>query len=308
MPPPNVTGVLHLGHALENTLMDIMIRFQRMRGKKALLLPGTDHAAVATQSKVEKLLVEGKLEGSQKIENPREELGREGLLEKIRESYQLSQKRYGSPNIHADLRQWGYRCSRKRVARIMREAGMRAKTVKRFKVTTQSKHKLPVSDNLLKRDFTVTEANRVWVSDITYIWTLQGWMYLCVILDLWDHKVVGWSMEKRLTAELAILALRNAVMLRLPPEGLILHSDRGVQYASEAFRKDLQRFGMLQSMSRKGDCWDNAVAESFFSILKRELVYHETYRTRQEARLSVFEYIEGCQRGFEGACRCFCQE
>ena len=215
------------------------------------------------------------------------------LFEKIKDSYYQSKRRYGSPNIHKDLQEWGFGCGRKRVARIMREAGLRAKIVKRFRVTTQSKHTLPVAENLLQRDFTVREPNRVWVSDITYVWTLQGWMYLCIVLDLWDHKVVGWSMEKRLMAELATSALRNAVMLRQPSEGLIFHSDRGIQYASKEFRDELQRYGMKQSMSRKGDCWDNAVAESFFSILKRELVYHETYRTRQDARLSVFEYIEG---------------
>lgn len=215
------------------------------------------------------------------------------LLIKIRESYRLSRGRYGSPNIHADLREWGYRCSRKRVARLMRAEGIRSKSVKRFRVTTQSKHMLPVAENLLQRDFTAREANRVWVSDITYVWTWQGWMYLCVILDLWDRKVVGWSMGERLMSELATSALKKAVALRRPPEGLVFHSDRGAQYASDAFKDELRQFGMIQSMSRKADCWDNAVAESFFGILKRELVHHETYRTRQAARLSVFEYIEG---------------
>jgi transposase InsO family protein len=216
------------------------------------------------------------------------------LLGKIRESHGLSKGRYGSPNIHEDLRDWGYRCGRKRVARLMRESGLRSKVVRRFRVTTQSKHKLPVAENLLARDFTASAPNRVWVSDITYLWTQQGWLYLCVILDLWDRKVVGWSMGERLVADLAVDALRKAVRLRRPPEGrLVFHSDRGVQYASEAFRAELRRCKMLQSMSRKGDCWDNAVAESFFSILKRELVYHEIYRTRAEARLSVFQYIEG---------------
>jgi transposase InsO family protein len=215
------------------------------------------------------------------------------LLGRIRESHGLSLGRYGSPNIHEDLREWGYRCGRKRVARLMREACIRSRVVKRFKVTTQSKHKLPVAENLLARDFTASAPNRTWVSDITYLWTRQGWLYLCVILDLWDRKVVGWSMGERLGADLAVDAFRKAVMLRRPLEGLVFHSDRGVQYASEVFRAELRKVRMLQSMSRKGDCWDNAVAESFFGILKRELVYHETYRTRTEARLSVFQYIEG---------------
>lgn len=215
------------------------------------------------------------------------------LLGKIRESHRLSSGRYGSPNIHKDLRQWGYRCGKKRVARLMRESGIRSKVARRFRVTTQSKHGLPVAENLLQRNFTASAPNRIWVSDITYLWTQQGWLYLCVILDLWDRKVVGWCMEERLTANLAVTALRRAIALRRPTEGVMFHSDRGVQYASEGFRAELLRYTMVQSMSRKGDCWDNAVAESFFSILKRELVYHETYRTRADARLSVFQYIEG---------------
>lgn len=215
------------------------------------------------------------------------------LLEKIRESHRRSKGIYGSPNIHEDLCESNFRCGRKRVARLMKEAGIRSKVARRFKVTTQSKHTLPVAENLLKRDFSVPLPNRVWVSDITYLWTRQGWLYLCVILDLWDRKVVGWSIHERLRSELAVDALNKAVALRKPGEGLVFHSDRGVQYASEAFRAELLKYKMRQSMSRKGDCWDNAVAESFFGILKRELVYHETYITRQEARLSVFQYIEG---------------
>jgi len=215
------------------------------------------------------------------------------LLEKIRESYRESRGRYGSPNIHEDLRQWDYRCSRKRVARLMREAGLRAKTIRRFRVTTESKHTLPVAENLLQRQFSAEAAGKVWVSDITYLWTRQGWLYLCVIMDLWDRKVVGWSIGERLTADLAVEALRKAVMRRQPQEGLMFHSDRGIQYCSEVFRTELRRHVMLQSMSRKGNCWDNAVAESFFGILKRELVYHEMYRTRDDARLSLFQYIEG---------------
>jgi transposase InsO family protein len=215
------------------------------------------------------------------------------LLVKIRESHRLSKGLYGSPNIQEDLREQDERVGRKRVARLMREAGIRSKVAKRFKVTTQSKHDLPVADNLLRRNFTALAPGRAWVSDITYLWTREGWLYLCVVLDLWDRKVVGWSRNERLVSELAVDALRKAVALRKPPAGLVFHSDRGVQYASEAFRAELAIQGMVQSMSRKGDCWDNAVAESFFAILKRELVHHEVYRTRHEARLSVFQYIEG---------------
>ena len=215
------------------------------------------------------------------------------LLERIRESHRLSKGRYGSPNILEDLREWGYHCSRKRIARLMRGAGLRSKTVRKFRVTTLSKHSLPVADNLLIRDFMAPSPNRVWVSDITYIWTREGWLYLCVVLDLFNRQVVGWAMSKRLGAELAVGALRQALLMRRPTEGMVFHSDRGVQYASWAFREVLKGAGIRQSMSRKGDCWDNAVAESFFGTLKQELVYHETYRTRSEARLSMFEYIEG---------------
>jgi transposase InsO family protein len=214
-------------------------------------------------------------------------LKRDGiLLEQIMKSHVLSSGRYGSPNILRDLRDWDYRTSRKRIARLMREAGLRSKTVRKFKVTTQSKHTLPVADNLLKRYFTASAPNRAWVSDITYIWTREGWLYLCVVLDLFNRQVVGWSLGQRLTAELAVDALMKAVMRRRPPKGLVFHSDRGVQYCSKAFRRLLKRYGMVQSMSRKGDCWDNAVAESFFGTLKQELVYHERYRSRSEARVS----------------------
>lgn len=215
------------------------------------------------------------------------------LLEQIRKSYNRSKGRYGSPNIMKDLRHWHYRTSRKRIARLMRQAGLRSKMARKFKVTTQSKHSLPVAGNLLKRDFTVPAPNRVWVSDITYIWTRGGWLYLCVVLDLFNRQVVGWSLGQRLTAELAVDALLKAVMSRRPQREMVFHSDRGVQYCSRAFRRVLKRYGMVQSMSRKGDCWDNAVVESFFGTLKQELVYHEAYRSRSEARLSVFQYIEG---------------
>lgn len=215
------------------------------------------------------------------------------LLGHIRESYKQSRGCYGSPRIWQDLRDWGYWCGRKRVVRLMRQEGLYAKTRRRFRVTTQSKHGFPVAANILGRNFTATAPNRVWVSDITYIWTREGWSYLCVVLDIFNRQVVGWSLSARLTADLALSALRKAVFVRRPPAGLIVHSDQGVQYASEEFRAELERQGFEQSMSRKGDCYDNAVMESFFGTLKRELVYHETYRTRAEARLSVFQYIEG---------------
>jgi putative transposase len=180
---------------------------------------------------------------------------------------------------------------RKRVARIMRENGLGARQKCRFKVTTDSGHIHPVAPNMVKRQFIVESPNRVWVSDITYIWTMEGWIYLCIIIDLYSRKAVGWSMDSLITVELTIDALSMACMHRNPTEGLVFHSDRGVQYAAELFRKHLSEFKMVQSMSRKGDCWDNACAESFFATLKTEEVFHRSYKTRDEARHSIFEYI-----------------
>lgn len=214
------------------------------------------------------------------------------LLPRIKEAYIKSRCTYGSPRITDDLRDAGIRCGKNRIARLMRENGIVAKTTRRFKATTDSKHKLPVAPNILERNFTTDAPNKVWVSDITYIWTHEGWLYLAVILDLFSRKIVGWAMDERITTDLTLKALERAVWRREPAQGLIFHSDRGSQYASEAFREALKGHGFLQSMSRKGDCWDNAVAESFFNTLKTEHVYHERFETRSEARLSVFDYIE----------------
>lgn len=199
---------------------------------------------------------------------------------------------YGSPRIHRDMiGKREIRCSRKRVARLMREKGLQARQKQRFKATTDSRHEYPVSPNLVERNFHVTKPNRVWVSDITYIDTREGWLYLCIILDLFSRIVAGWAMEPHMRAELAIAALSMAVIHRDPPDELIFHSDRGIQYASESFRERLDGFKMVQSMSRKGDCWDNACAESFFATLKTEEVFYRKYNTREEARRSIFEYI-----------------
>ena len=216
----------------------------------------------------------------------------ERLLVRIKESYRKSHRNYGSPRIFKDLRAWGERCGRNRVARLMRENGIAARTKKKFKATTNSRHNLPVAPNLLNREFTVERPDEVWVGDITYVWTREGWLYLAVVLDLFSRKVIGWGMGERLTAEIALSALNMAIINRRPLAGLIFHSDRGVQYASEAFRKLLERHGFVQSMSRKGDCWDNAVAESFFHSLKTEHVYFEDCKTRAEAIGKIFEYIE----------------
>jgi transposase InsO family protein len=216
----------------------------------------------------------------------------ERLLVRIRESYKKSRRSYGSPRVTKDLRAWGLCCGRNRVARLMRENGIAAKTKKKFKATTNSRHNLPVAPNLLNREFIVARPDEAWVGDITYVWTREGWLYLAVVLDLFSRKVIGWGMGERLTAEIALSALKMAILNRMPSAGVIFHSDRGVQYASDAFRKLLEYHGFVQSMSRKGDCWDNAVAESFFHSLKTEHVYFEDYKTRAEATGKIFDYIE----------------
>ena len=200
--------------------------------------------------------------------------------------------RYGAPRIQGELAKEGEHVSRKRVARLMREAGLRAKTSRKFKATTDSSHTLPIAPNLVDRRFDVDRPNAVWVSDITYLRTRQGWMYFAAIIDLYSRKVVGWSLRERMSAELVCEALDAAVRARRPPPGLVFHSDRGSQYASKTFRRRLFRYRMRQSMSRKGNCWDNAVAESFFATLKKELVRNHVFPTRDAARIDVFEYIE----------------
>ena len=214
------------------------------------------------------------------------------LLMEIRESYRQSRGSYGSPRITEDLRAKGYRCGENRIARLMRVNGIVAKTKRKYKATTNSQHNLPVAPNLLKQDFVASEANKIWVSDITYIPTYEGWLYLTVIVDVYSRKVVGWAMSDRLTAECVIKALHQAIGRRGLSFGCIFHSDRGVQYASADFRAVLKRYGFIQSMSRKGNCYDNALVESFFHTLKTEHVSFYRYATRAEARQSIFEYIE----------------
>jgi putative transposase len=214
------------------------------------------------------------------------------LVALVRQLFVDFRGRYGAPRIHDALSRQGINVSRKRVARLMREAGLRAKSRRKYKATTDSNHSLPVAPNLLEQNFTADRPDTVWVSDITYIWTRQGWMYLAAILDLCSRKVVGWSLADRMTASLVCEALDAAVSQRKPEPGLVFHSDRGSQYASRIFRRRLWRYRMRQSMSRKGNCWDNAVAESFFATLKKELVRNHAFETRGHARSDVFEYIE----------------
>jgi putative transposase len=214
------------------------------------------------------------------------------LLERIKAVHRKSRKTYGSPRVHVQLVAEGERCGRGRVERLMRANGIRAKQKRKFVATTDSKHDLPVAENILDREFRVEEPNTVWSSDITYIPTDEGWLYLAGVLDLCSKTVVGWSMSESLEKGLVMDALRMAHRRRRPGAGLIHHSDRGSQYASNDYRKLLKDYGMQMSMSRKGDCWDNAVMESFFGTLKKELVHHRRYRTRAEARRDIFEFIE----------------
>lgn len=203
-----------------------------------------------------------------------------------------SRGRYGSPRVHAELRQRGQRIARKRVARLMRTAGLRARERRRFRCTTDSKHAMAIKGNLLARRFAMSAPNRGWVSDITYLWTLEGWLYLAVVLDLFSRRVVGWALSERLERGLALDALGMALKGRQPSSAMLHHSDRGSQYASQEYQQLLAAHGILSSMSRVGNCWDNAVAESFFATLKLELVYQTRWATRAEARSAVFEYIE----------------
>ena len=200
--------------------------------------------------------------------------------------------RYGSPRMTRELRRRGLCVGHNRVARLMREGLLGARRRKAYRVTTRSNHSHPVAENVLGRQFSVAAANRVWVSDITYIATAEGWMYLCVVLDLYSRRVVGWSMGRSLGVELAVNALLMAVLHRRPPRNMLFHSDRGVQYCAHAFRRHLREHGIRQSMSRKGDCWDNACAETFFASLKSELIGDRIFITREQARREIFEYIE----------------
>jgi Transposase and inactivated derivatives len=216
----------------------------------------------------------------------------ERLLMSIRNAFEESRGTYGSPRIHRELKERGISCGERRVARLMRENGIRVSPVRRFRATTDSAHALPVAANLLEQDFTAEGANQRWAADITYIWTREGWLYLAVVLDLFSRRVVGWSIRPTLERGLVVGALGAALSLRRPGSGLIHHSDRGSQYASGEFQLALSRAGIVCSMSRKGNCWDNAVVESFFGTLKREAIHGRSFPSREEARTTVFEYIE----------------
>jgi transposase InsO family protein len=222
---------------------------------------------------------------------------RRWLDAQIRVEYQASKKRSGSEKITQALRKKGLRVHRSRVAERMQHMGLRSKVGRKYRPTTDSKHKEPVAPNLLNRQFTVKRPNQVWVTDITYLWTQTGWAYLTVIIDLFSRMVVGWAVSSSLSHEPCIRALWRAVGRRRPLAGLMIHSDRGVQYACEAFRRALSQRGFIQSMSRKGNCWDNAVAESFFRTLKTEWYYGNVLANRDHAQRELFEYIERFYNG-----------
>lgn len=214
------------------------------------------------------------------------------LTEQVTRIHAEVKARYGSPRMHAELVGRGHDCCVNTVARVMRQAGIAAKTRRKFRQTTDSNHPHPVADNVLDREFDPAEPNASWVADVTYVPTREGWLYLAVVVDLFSRLVVGWSMAATMTSRLVVDALAMAVEGRRPGVGLVAHSDRGSQYASEHHRRVLAGAGMVCSMSRRGNCWDNAPAESFFASLKKELVHGEDYATRDQARASIFEYVE----------------
>jgi putative transposase len=213
------------------------------------------------------------------------------MLAAVKEIAEDSKYSYGSRRMKRALNAIGFPVGRRRARSLMREAGVQARYRKKYKVTTNSNHKQPVFENELDRNFTASEPNQAYVSDITYIWTHEGWLYLTVFIDLFSRRVVGWSMSSRMKAKAVTDALQMAMWRRRPAAGLIVHSDRGSQYASKAYRRLLDANGFVGSMSRKGDCWDNAVAESFFASLKKERVQWRSYQTRTEAQQDILDYI-----------------
>ena len=214
------------------------------------------------------------------------------LGEKVRESHRKSRGAYGARRIREDLMEDNETISRMRVGRLMKQHGLQSKTRRKFKATTNSNHGRPVAPNVLERKITVERPDQVYAGDITYIPTDEGWLYLAVFIDLYSRAIVGWAMSERMPAELVNDALLMATWKRKPGKGLVVHSDRGSQYASELYQKTLKEHGFICSMSRKGNCWDNAPSESFFHTLKTELTHHRRYQTREEAKQEIFEYIE----------------
>ncbi len=200
--------------------------------------------------------------------------------------------RYGSPRIHNELQKQGIRCGKTKVETLMRQLGLKAREKRKYRLTTDSKHNYPIAPNLPGRKFQVDVPDQVWAADLTYIWTMEGWLYLAIVMDLYSRKIVGWAMSNSLSSSIAIEALQMAIRNRRPPKGLIHHSDRGVQYACNSYQRLLQRNHFVCSMSRKSDCWDNSPAESFFSTLKIECTNNRMFLTRAQAKRKIFEYIK----------------
>jgi putative transposase len=228
--------------------------------------------------------IKGKLSKRQQEDNR--------LLEKIKVIHKESRETYGSPRIHAELRESGELCSRKRVSKIMRQAGIAAKMKKRFKVTTRANPQAMPAPNLLQQDFTAEKPNQRWVADFTYVATQEGWLYVATVLDLFSCRIIGLAMSESMTADLVISALQQALIHRQPPSDVIHHSDRGCQYTSHNFQALLKKHRIIASMSGTGNCYDNATMESFYHTLKTEHIYFEYYKTREEAKQSIFEYVE----------------
>jgi transposase InsO family protein len=216
----------------------------------------------------------------------------EQLTERIEDAYQENRGKYGSPRIHAALKSQGIHCGRKRIARLMREKNLSARRKRRKARTTNSHHRFPIASHLLKRDFTADAPNKKWMTDMTYIPTSEGWLYLAGVIDAYSRKLVGWAMGKEHDALLVKQALHMALSQRQPGAGLVHHSDRGSEYASKSYQDMLRQQGIQISMSRKGDCYDNALIESFWGTLKNECFQQEIYRTRKEAKTALFDYIE----------------
>ena len=216
----------------------------------------------------------------------------EALVDTIKVVHAEVKARYGSPRVHAELAARGEPCCVNTVAKLMREHGLVARTKRKFRCTTDSNHDRPVAENVVDRQFEPEAPNQVWTADITYVATREGWLYLAAVEDLYSRRIVGWSMGERIDSRLVVDALEMAISRRLPDAGLVAHSDRGSQYASEHYQRILTGHGITCSMSRRANCWDNAPMESFFASLKKELVHDEDYATRGQARASLFEYIE----------------
>lgn len=227
-----------------------------------------------------------------KVAPAKRSLWRTMLDSQVAAAFVARKGRCGSPTLTRDLAEQGRRYNRKTVARSQQRQALRAKAARKFKATTNSNHNLPVAPNLLDRDFTAHAPNRKWVSDITYLWTDEGWLYLAVVVDLYSRLVVGWAMSERMTAKLACDALTMALWRRKLPKGIIVHSDRGSQYCSKDYQSLIGKHELISSMSGKGNCWDNAVAESFFHTLKVEAIHGEHFSSRDQMRRTVFEYIE----------------